>query len=117
MSKSPIYGMYQVGPFFAMNVYAEGTVASGEVHCYHGTWTLRKGWVAPKWRGHGFQRMLIKQRLEYAQKHGAKRVRTWVLPTNSYSLNNLVAEGFRFIHRKARVFDGKTHVGLEYQFS
>ncbi len=89
------------------------TVASGELRCYHGHWTLRAGWVHPLYRGQGFQRDLIRARVTKAASNGAKRVLAWVKPTNSYSLNNLVAEGFRFMPRPMRTFDGVKHVALE----
>ena len=93
------------------------TVASGELRCYHGHWTLREGHVLPKWRGQGFQRILIRARLDQARLNGAKRVLAWTRPTNSYSLNNLVAEGFRFIPGRVRRFDGVEYMGLQCRFS
>lgn len=90
-------------------------LASGELRCYRGHWTLRNGWVSPRHRGNGYQRRLIRARVRYARTLGAKRVRVWVLPTNAYSLNNLVAEGFRFARSRPRQFDGRAHVALEWR--
>ncbi len=89
-------------------------VASGEIRCSHGIWTLREGWVVPSHRGRGLQRRLIRARLHYARRKGARRVVAWVLARNCYSLNNLVEVGFRFTRRCHRVFDGAKHLNLEY---
>lgn len=86
--------------------------ASGVLRCYHGHWTLREGHVAPAYRGRGFQRRLIRARVHSAASRGAERVLVWVNPTNHRSLNNLVAEGFRFMGPTQRMFEGKRHVGL-----
>lgn len=91
--------------------------ASGELRCYHGHWTLRAGYVVPRYRGQGLQRRLIRARVDHVIAKGGKRVLAWVNPTNSYSLNNLVAEGFRFIKRPMRTFDGAKHVALERTLS
>ncbi len=90
------------------------TAARGDLRCYHGTWTLRNGWVAPAYRGQGFQRRLIMDRLSYARTARARRVIAWVDPRNAYSLNNLVVCGFRFLKRPMRAFDGVKHVMLEH---
>lgn len=90
-------------------------LASGELRCCRGHWTLRNGWVSPLHRGNGYQRRLIRARVRYACQLGAKRVRVWVRPTNAYSLNNLVAEGFRFVRSQPRQFDGRAHVALEWK--
>lgn len=88
-------------------------IAAAELHCYGGVWTLRKCRVAEAYRGRGLQRRLIRERVWAAYRKGAKQVRAWVDPRNSYSLNNLVAEGFRFLPQAPRVFDGVEHVALE----
>ncbi len=88
-------------------------IARGDLCCYHGTWTLRRAYVLPAYRGRGLQRTLIAKRVWYAQSHEARRVVAWVNPRNAYSLNNLVSCGFRFVKRPMRTFDGVKHVMLE----
>lgn len=90
-------------------------LATGELYCCRGNWTLRGGWVRPGHRGRGYQRRLIRARVRHARKLGAKRVRAWVRPANVYSLNNLVAEGFRFVPGRPRRYHGRAHVGLEWR--
>lgn len=88
-------------------------VGQAAVCCYHGIWTLRKCSVLQDYRGHGLQRRLIRARLRYVKGRGGKRVTAWVDPLRgSYSLNNLIAEGFTFMHKPSRAFDGIEHVGL-----
>lgn len=101
------------GPLFELVSIDGAVVASGELRCYHGHWTLRAGYVKPTYRGLGYQRQLIRARITSAVEHGAKRVLVWVNPRNSYSLNNLIAEDFRFMARPMRTFDGAPHVALE----
>ena len=86
--------------------------ASGEIHCYHGYWTLLSGFVSPEYRGRGFHRRLIRARVKEVFKRGGTRVRAWVDTKNAYCLNNLIEEGFRFIKIKKRKFSGVYHVCL-----
>jgi ribosomal protein S18 acetylase RimI-like enzyme len=93
--------------FFKKEIVAYATVV-----CYHGHWVLRMCVVHPKHRGKGLQRSLIQARLLFLSNQGIKSVLTWVKPTNSYSLNNLIDLGFRFRNERPRIFDGMVHVKL-----
>jgi GNAT superfamily N-acetyltransferase len=84
----------------------------GGLVCYRGYWCLRTCVVIPQWRGGGTQRRLIRARLRFLVKKGAKHVNVWAKPENVWSLNNLVAEGFRFVPEKPREFNGAMHVKL-----
>jgi ribosomal protein S18 acetylase RimI-like enzyme len=79
----------------------EGTAlqAVGSVKCYSGHWYLRGCVVKPEFRGRGFQRRLIQERLEYL---AAKTdiVRVGVYPGNEHSLRNIEAECFEFEKNK-----------------
>lgn len=101
---------------FLLFVGAE-LAATAEIHRYDDTWTMRKDRVEPKFRGRGFQRELIRQRVSYVQSiPGAESVVAWVNPANSHSLKNYFAEGFRFAARDPREFDGILHGALERIF-
>lgn len=73
---------------------------------YHPIWILRDAKVAPRARGLGIQDKLIKARLAFAKEKGGQMVKVWVRPNNSYSLNNLIKNGFIFLHEKPVVFKG-----------
>lgn len=68
--------------------------------------------VHPKWRGRGLQRELIRARIKWLRDKQVSRVNVWASPTNVYSLNNLVTEGFRFVAEKPREFKGTMHLKL-----
>lgn len=87
-------------------------VAFAGLACYRGNWCLRACVVHPKYRGKGFQRALIQSRFDFLTAREANHVNVWVNPENTYSLNNLIEEGFRFVAGKPRDFKGKTHVKL-----
>lgn len=91
-------------------------VGTAELHCYRGTWTLRKAYVPPYARGRGYHKRLIRMRLRVARRKGAQRVIAWVNPRNAASLNGLVACGFRFVKRAPRRFGGVEHVMLQRRF-
>ncbi len=103
------------GPRFEIR-HESKLAASGEIRRYHGSWTLREGYVKPAFRGRGLQRRLIRARLRYAKDRGALSVVVWVEGRNSYSLNNLVEEGFRFTRRCQRAFGGIKYLNLEHRF-
>jgi GNAT superfamily N-acetyltransferase len=87
-------------------------VGLGGLASYHGFWCLRLGVVARAHRGHGLQRKLIRARLNWLRKRGARHVNVWVDPHNVYSLNNVVSEGFRFQNEPPREFHGREHLKL-----
>jgi GNAT superfamily N-acetyltransferase len=92
-------------------------VGLGGLACYHGFWCLRLGVVARSHRGHGLQRKLIRARLNWLRKRGAKHVNVWVDPHNVHSLNNVVSEGFRFQNEPPREFHGREHLKLRKYLS
>ena len=80
--------------------------AVASVKCYSGHWYLRSCIVKPEYRGQGFQKQLIRERLEYlATKTDCARVS--VYPQNVYSIKNIEAEGFEFEKTK-KLKNGKT---------
>lgn len=87
-------------------------VAFAGLACYRGYWCMRTCVVIPTHRGHGLQSRLIAARIRYLRARGARHVNVWVSPTNVYSLNNLIAAGFRFVREKPREFHGTIHVKL-----
>lgn len=56
--------------------------------------------VDPDYRGLGLQRCLLKAREEIAMQLGAKHALVTVSPENSFSLNNILSQGFEIIARK-----------------
>ena len=62
----------------------------------HGHWYFRNCVVDRKYRGNGYQRELIRQRLDYIEENGGGNVSVGVDPKNSKSLNNLLSFGFKF---------------------
>ncbi len=87
-------------------------VAYSGLACYHGYWCLRVCVVHPAYRGRGLQRQLIRARFRFLRAKRIPHVNVWVALTNTYSLNNLVAEGFRFLPEKPRPYAGVDHVKL-----
>lgn len=87
-------------------------VAYAGLSCYYGFWALRGCVVHPKYRGMGLQRKLIKKRIEFLKQKGSRHVNVWVNPENSYSMNNVIAEGFKFVNEPAKKYHGKSHVKL-----
>lgn len=86
--------------------YERGSpVAFAGIACYRGSWCLRVCVVAKRHRGLGIQRALIRDRIQFIQ-HKAKYLNAWVSPKNTYSLNNLIAEGFIFVKEPSKVFHG-----------
>lgn len=86
-----------------------GIAAVGGLGCYHGHWCMRLCIVRPDRRGLGIQQMLIKDRCMFLVVKKVRRVNAWVAPSNSFSLNNLVESGFRFVKEKPRTFGGVEH--------
>ena len=113
---SVLFGVFcSVDVRYYDNYYYDGKImAIGGLACYHGYWCLRLCVVRPEHRGQNLQKRLIKARVEYLKdnKPNAKWVNVWVKPTNCYSLNNLVDEGFKFMNEKPRQFDGIDHIKL-----
>ena len=58
----------------------------------HGHWYFRNCVVDRKHRGNGYQRELIRQRLDYIEENGGGNVSVGVDPKNTKSLNNLQAQ-------------------------
>jgi ribosomal protein S18 acetylase RimI-like enzyme len=80
-------------------------LAVASVKCYSGHWYLRGCVVKPSYRGRGLQRQLMLENLEYlAERTDVARVS--VFPDNTYSIRNIVAEGFMF-EREKKLADGK----------
>jgi citrate lyase synthetase len=110
-------GGYSKDDILAMSeifVVVENTkiVAFGGLACYHGFWCLRCCVVAPKSRGKGYQKKLIKTRCDFLKKKSAKYVNVWISPKNPYSLNNAISEGFRFMKEKPRTIHGIEYIKL-----
>ena len=78
-----------------------GLIENGElqavasVRCYHGHWYFRGCVVKPEWRGNGFQRILMREGIQFLVGKTDK-VRGAIYPWNSYSLQNVIAEKFEF---------------------
>ena len=81
--------------------------AAAALKNYMGHWYMRGCVVKPEYRGRGFQRQLLKERLAHLAGK-AKIVRVTVLPDNIYSINNLVAEGFAY-DNKTKIINKKLH--------
>lgn len=87
-------------------------VAFSGLACYHGHWCFRICVVHPSYQGRGIQRQLIRARFRFLRAKDAHHVNVWAAPSNTYSLNNLVSEGFRFVREKPRAFNGVSHIKL-----
>lgn len=79
---------------------------------YMGSWYLRGCVVKPDFRGHGLQRALIEERLEYLSDK-TTNARVSVFPGNIHSIANIEATGFQF-ERKKKLESG--HEVLVYKF-
>lgn len=66
---------------------------------YMGSWYLRGCVVKPEFRGRGFQKQLIQERLDYLSPK-TDLVRVSVFPSNIHSINNVEAKGFKFEKKK-----------------
>lgn len=80
-------------------------VGIATIRSYWGTWYLRACYVHPNHRGKGIQDKLIKARLSYLKKKGEPEARVSVSPNNTYSVSNVVKNGFIPTGKK-RIFDG-----------
>ncbi len=98
-------------PILFVAYSGEEIVAFAGLASYHGYWCLRICVVPREHRGNGLQRKLIRARINYLRDK-TKWVNAWVKPTNAYSLNNLVEEGFRFMNEKTRIFKGVEHIKM-----
>lgn len=105
-----------IGPMMAV-FDGPALVAYAGYACYHGHWVLRNCVVAPSHRGRGLQRRLIAERLAYIQAKGGRKVSVWVSPSNTASIKNLVARGFKPRADKPRVFHGVAHVKMQLALS
>lgn len=65
--------------------------------------------VHPDYRGHGLMRTLMTEAEMWAGKHGYKYLTCTVHPENSYSLNNMLALGYR-IQRTMPKYGSLRHV-------
>jgi ribosomal protein S18 acetylase RimI-like enzyme len=79
-------------------------VAAAGIRCYHGYWFIRAVAVHPDYRGRGYQRMLLRQQIQYL-KGKASTVRANVLPANVYSSRNFERVGFEVVGQ--RKIDGE----------
>lgn len=70
-------------------------LADGALKSYMGSWYLRGCVVKPQFRGRGYQRQLISERLAYLEPI-TNLVRVSVFPDNIYSIANIEAESFVF---------------------
>jgi|WetSurMetagenome_2_1015567.scaffolds.fasta_scaffold260521_2 GNAT superfamily N-acetyltransferase len=84
-------------------------VAFGILSMPHGFCWMRNAIVDTPYRGRGYQQLIIEARVKYAYQRGIRKVTTAVDQMNVWSLNNLVACGFRFVK------GGKLHNGHLYQ--
>jgi len=75
----------------------------------HGYWWLRSCVVDKPYRGKGYQRSLIEERLRYVEQRGGKRICVSIDNRNVWSLNNAISSGFKFVP------GGKKHNGHMYQ--
>lgn len=91
-----IFEKSQSGPVLA---------AFAAVKNYMGNWYLRECVVLPDFRGKGYQRKLIKERLEYIAER-AKVARVSVYPDNQRSIRNIEEVGFVF-ERFKKLKDGE----------
>jgi GNAT superfamily N-acetyltransferase len=56
---------------------------------------LNSAGVLRSWRGQGIQKRLIRARVRWAQRAGARRAVTYTMPHNAPSANSLIRCGFR----------------------
>lgn len=87
-------GLTHFGIFSVSELQAVASVKN-----YMGYWYLRGCVVKPEFRGNGFHRQLIQERLVYLSAR-TDLVRVSVYPDNVHSINNIKAEGFEFEKRK-----------------
>jgi GNAT superfamily N-acetyltransferase len=80
-----------------VDVDGEWRVAGwGCVKCQRGNWYLGLTYVKESYRGNGFQRELIKERIQWCRSYGVKTLRCGVKPDNTISRKNVLAMGFEF---------------------
>jgi GNAT superfamily N-acetyltransferase len=76
----------------------EEMAAFAVVNNPRGHWVFRQCVVDRKWRGNGFQRLLIEARLDYIKSKGGRKVTVGIDPKNTKSLNNILSYGFKFVN-------------------
>ncbi len=69
--------------------------AVASVRCYHTHWYFRGCVVKPEFRGKGLQRILIRERIGYLSER-TNIIKVSIYPENTYSIDNVLAEGFQF---------------------
>jgi ribosomal protein S18 acetylase RimI-like enzyme len=107
LAESPPTGLIYFGIFSGETLQAVAAVKN-----YMGTWYLRGCVVKPEFRGQGFQKALIEERMAYLSDK-TDAVRVSVYPHNTHSIANIEATGFRFVKKK-KLQDG--HEVLIYSF-
>lgn len=89
-------------------------LAADTGHRPAGTLTFDAVMVAPRWRGFGLQRVLVKWAIDKAATMDVSAVLTTVSPDNSHSLNNFAALGFKKIDSAVK-YGGLQRDILEYR--
>jgi GNAT superfamily N-acetyltransferase len=74
----------------------EEIVAYAVANNPYGYWVFRNCVVDRKYRGNGFQRLLIEARIDYIKERGGDKVSVGIDPKNTKSLNNMLSYGFKF---------------------
>jgi GNAT superfamily N-acetyltransferase len=67
---------------------------AGLLHYERNTVFLCRSGILPEYRGRDLQQRLIRVRLRYGRKHGARLAITYTAYNNVASSNNLIASGF-----------------------
>lgn len=101
---------------FAIETPDKNVAAFAGLACYRGSWCLRVCVVHPKYRGQGLQQKLIRARVDFLQSKKVNKANVWVRPENTYSLNNLIEQGFRFVKEAPKIFNNNTHIKLRKIF-
>jgi len=77
-------------------IVKDKVVAFGVLGRPRGYWFFRNCVIDREHRGKGYQRQLIRERLNHVRNNGGGRVSVCIDPKNTKSLNNMLGFGFKF---------------------